>query len=126
MSDNIIHGAFSRTRADRLATAEDQIAIPVETGGGPPHDPGMETRVAVLERIAVDTKEALVGIRADIRDARGDIQRLDTKINDVRENLGRLDGRVSQLPSTWQMITTMAGLLIAFSGLIIGVLKFTH
>ena len=31
--------------------------------GGPPHDPGMEARVAVLEEIAASTKQAVADFR---------------------------------------------------------------
>lgn len=35
-------------------------------GSGPPHDPGMEARVAVLEEIASATKLGMAGLRQDI------------------------------------------------------------
>lgn len=37
------------------------------TGGRPPHDGGMEARVAVLEQIAKDTKETLKEIKEEQR-----------------------------------------------------------
>lgn len=46
----------------------------VASGGEPPHDSGMEARVAVLEEIARSTKEALVGIRADMAETRKEMR----------------------------------------------------
>ena len=42
----------------------------LESGGGGPHDPGMEARLAVLEEIAKSTKEVLGDIRVDLRGMR--------------------------------------------------------
>lgn len=50
-----------------------QQSRPLEPTGGGPHDPGMETRIAVLEEIAKSTKEVLSDLRADQRAMRGEI-----------------------------------------------------
>lgn len=42
----------------------------VEPPTGPPHDSSMEARVAVLEQVAKDTREALGDIRAELRTIR--------------------------------------------------------
>lgn len=51
----------------------------VARGGGPPHDPNMEARVAVLEQIAKDTKDALVGLRSDLKEMRDDARAIRTE-----------------------------------------------
>ena len=47
---------------------------PFDGGGNPPHDGGMEARVAVLEEIAKSTKEALVGIRSEMAEMRKEMR----------------------------------------------------
>lgn len=44
------------------------------SGGSGPHDPNMEARVAVLEQIAKQTSETLVGIRADLASIKFDLK----------------------------------------------------
>ncbi len=63
--------------------------------GGPPHDNGMEQRVAKLED--------------DVREMRGDIKAL---IKDVAE----IKGRLQAMPTTWQLVATNIGLAIAIVG----------
>ena len=53
----------------------------VASGGSGPHDPGMEARVAVLEQIAKQTSETLVGIRADLAGIKADLK---TDLGSVR------------------------------------------
>jgi len=62
-------------------TAMDGTAQPLDggvaSGDEPPHDSDMEARVAVLEQIAKDTREALVSLRTDLR---GDVADLRTEM----------------------------------------------
>jgi hypothetical protein len=46
----------------------------VASGGSGPHDPNMEARVAVLEQIAKQTSETLVGIRTDLASIKSDLK----------------------------------------------------
>lgn len=46
----------------------------IASGGSGPHDPNMEARLAVLEQIAEQTRETLVGIRADLAGIRSDLK----------------------------------------------------
>lgn len=63
---------------------------PVAGDGEPPHDPGMEARVAVLEQIAKTTSETLKEIRDDLRsmraDQRADMAALRTEIAGLRRD----------------------------------------
>ena len=102
------------------------LGPPIDGGGGPPHTPDMEARVAALE---IDVKEvkATLGrlepmlVRMDERTkdmlARADFIRLDEKIGKIdiklderlknlptAEGFGRLEGKVSSLPTWWTLI----------------------
>jgi hypothetical protein len=55
-------------------------------GGGPPHDPRMEAWVAVLEEIAVSTKQAVAGLQQEVRDLRAETSRRDDALRDTIES----------------------------------------
>jgi phosphate uptake regulator len=54
--------------------------------GGPPHDPGMEARVAVLEEIAASTKQAVAAFRQEVQDLRSETSRRDDALRDAVES----------------------------------------
>jgi septal ring factor EnvC (AmiA/AmiB activator) len=64
--------------------------------GGPPYDPGMEARVAVLEQIAKDTHETLSEIKENLREMRRDLATKETiagikgSIAGVKETVGEI------------------------------------
>jgi uncharacterized coiled-coil protein SlyX len=94
--------------------------------GGAPYDGGMEARVARLEAGVSDIKMTLarlepvlgqmskelgllrsdlVDIRSDLKDLRSDVTDLRSKdLVDVKVAVAKLEGRVSQLPTTVQML----------------------
>jgi hypothetical protein len=80
-------------------------------GGGPPHDPGMEMRVQRPE----DTLHRIEGLLAS----------LDERLRKVEITVAEMNGRMTNLPSTWAMITTMLGGQIAFAGTIVAILHLT-
>jgi hypothetical protein len=55
-------------------------------GGGPPHDPRMEARVAVLEEIAASTKQAVAGLQQEVHDLRSDTNRRIDSLRDAVES----------------------------------------
>jgi hypothetical protein len=63
-------------------------------GGEPPYGPGMEARLAVLEQIAATTRDALVEIKAEMRDIRNEIKdfrkEVKDEFRDVREEMKEL------------------------------------
>lgn len=109
-------------------------------------DAADDARFALLERIAQDTREALVDIRTDMRavradisglrtELRGDIAQLDARLRGVEVSNGRIDGKLdalidtivgqtsaalAKLPSWWQMPAaigaTVALLMALFAG----------
>ncbi|HEY3846295.1 MAG TPA: hypothetical protein VGL95_04195 [Acetobacteraceae bacterium] len=67
-------------------------------GGSPPHDPGMEARVAVLEEIASATKQATMDLRQEVRETN---RRVDALRDAVENNFHIMFGA---------LITTALGL----------------
>lgn len=99
-------------------------------GGGGPHDPGMEVRVAVLEQIAKETQSSVLALR-------GDVGGLDSRLRGVEVSIGRLEGKIdaltgtivgqtsaalAKLPSWWQM-PAIAGSTVALVLALIAVAK---
>jgi hypothetical protein len=80
-------------------------------GGGAPHDPSMEMRVQRLE----DTLPRIERLMAS----------LDERLRKVEITVAEMNGRMTNLPSTWAMITTMLGGQIAFAGTIVAILHLT-
>ena len=85
-------------RTNLVSIAPDKIPR-IEGGGGGPHDPAMEVRLARLEE---DSKE----VRADMKR--------------VLADLSYVKGRLESLPTTWAMITTVVGAQLALAGLLTG------
>lgn len=89
----------------------------VASGGSPPHNPGMEARVAVLEQIAKETRDALAGLRTDLR---AEVGGLRTEMTAMRTELKgeiaglRSDGRTD---FRW-LLTLMLGFGIGILGLL--------
>ena len=83
-------------------------------GGGGPHDPTMEMRLLRLE-------DTLPRIEALMRS-------VDDRLRKVEVDLAEMKGRVTHLPSTWAMVTTILGGQIAFVAAIFAILRFggTH
>ncbi len=60
-------------------------------GGSPPHDPGMEARVAVLEEIASATKQAIVDVRDEVHETNRRVDALrDAVESDFRLTFGAI------------------------------------
>ena len=76
----------------------------VAAGGGGPHDPTMDMRVARLED--------------DMKEVKADLRAVKTDLSAIRSDLGYLKGRMENLPTTWQMVTvlmTSQAALLAFA-----------
>jgi hypothetical protein len=66
-------------------------------GGGGPHDPDME-----LERRVAKLEDAVLGIRLDIAE---------------------IKGKISNMPTTWQLLGVNFGLAIGVAGLVFAVAR---
>ncbi len=84
--------------------------------GGGPDDPGMEARVAALESSTRAIEVAVKDIGRDIAEMKAGQAELRKEVLDQAKTLARLDGRVSQLPSTLQLIGFVLAVL-ALAGL---------
>lgn len=71
----------------------------LDAGGAGPYDPGMEARVARLER---------------------DVDELKQDMKTVLSDLAFIKGKISQMPNIWQAI----GLQITFAGLLFAAMHF--
>lgn len=81
----------------------------VVSGGSPPHDPGMEARVARLEDQFGRIEVLLRGI--------------DDRMRKFEVDAAEMKGRLSGLPSTWALVTTVIGGQITLVGLLFAALK---
>jgi hypothetical protein len=95
--------AFRQTRDSRKAK-------PLESGAGGGDSGGMEPRIARLEE---DVKE----LKADVKSLRADLTA-------VRLDVAWLNGRVEQLPTTWVMLTSIVGSMVALLGFTFIVLRY--
>ncbi len=78
MSDNVVQGPKSwRANITRSLAPDPEPSGDLAGGGGPPHDPEMEARIAVLEQLAKDIKDSLGTLRTDFR---ADIASLTTEM----------------------------------------------
>ena len=102
-------------------------------GGDGPHDPDMETRLRRLED-SIPRIEALMTrmddrlrvMETDIGEMKGrtaPLLTLGDKVDKLAIDVAEVKGRVTHLPSTWAMITTMLGGQIALAGLLAAILR---
>ncbi len=105
----------------------------VAGGGDGPHDPDMETRLRRLED-SIPRIEALMTrmddrlrvMETDIGEMKGrtaPLLTLGDKVDKLAIDVAEVKGRVTHLPSTWAMITTMLGGQIALAGLLATILR---
>jgi hypothetical protein len=84
-------------------------------GGGGPHDPGMEARVAALE--------------ADMKDVNATLNRLEPKLDKVDDRVraleiavGKMDGKldllVAKMPSWWQQPVGVAAIVACLAAVV--------
>jgi len=78
----------------------------------------------VLEADMPEIKDILFRIekRLDSMDAKFD--RFDHRLRKVGADVARIDGRVSQLPTAWTLLTGGAGLIIATFGFAFALVRF--
>lgn len=76
---------------------------PIDGGDGGSHDSGMEARVTRLE--------------TDLRDLKSDVK-------GARLDLAEIKGRLSQMPTTFQLLTWFMTVAVALVGLTFAIAKF--
>ena len=97
----------------RSGVAETRIGPVLDSGGGNGNDGGMEERLKALE-----TKVDRLGDEA--ASVKALLGQLAPKIDGLVKDVAEIKGRVSAMPSSWQLI----GLIIAVFGLAFAVVKF--
>ena len=75
------------------------------SGGAGPSDPPLEARLAQLEANVDEIRKELQAIRID---------------------LARMDGKLSNVPTVFQLLFMQAGLILAIFAAAFGLLKFTQ
>lgn len=94
-----------RANSQNQGQSDDNLAI----GGGGPHDPGMEARVAALE--------------ADMKEVKTDLKRIGLDVAEIK-------GRVANLPTTLQIVFIQAGLTLTTFGIAVAsmfaLIKLVH
>lgn len=84
--------------------------------GGGPHDPNMEARLTKLEDALPRIEAAVQRIADDVAGTKRDVAELRKELSEQGKSIARLDGRVSQLPTTIQLIGFVLAVL-ALAGL---------
>jgi len=93
-------------------------------GGGGSDDGGMlETRVATLEGDMREIKGILARIekRLDAIDTK--LDKFDERLRRVETEIAELKGRVSQLPSTWVMVTFGVSMTLTLAGFVLALFR---
>ena len=78
-------------------------------GPGGPHDPTMETRLRRLEDMFARVEALMTSV--------------DERLRKVEIEVAEVRGRLTHLPSTWAMITTMLGGQVALAAAILAILR---
>lgn len=116
-----------------LNIAQNAVAAALANGGGGPHDPGMEARVAKLESSVQGIESALREMVPNIKEMGTLTKQIAEGMPKIREDLAELKGRMTgvegqlrQVPSLWSMGGTMLAInagIVAVAGLIIVLIK---
>ena len=113
------------------------------SGGSGPEDPMLEKRVETLENDVKEVKASLsrleigfarieeklshIATTADLTRVEG---RLEAKLSQVEGQLESkiafVEGKISQLPTTWQIIAILSGLLVGIAGLVYTTTNFLN
>lgn len=90
----------------------------------------LPARVAVLEQIAKETSATLKEMRDDLKGLRGEIaaeaRSTRGEIGTLTVRVASLEGKVSNLPTTWAMLTTMLTIMLGLAGAAFTIAKFVH
>ena len=109
----------------------------VRSGGGGPEGPTLEQRVSHLERDMSRVLTMLERLEPKIieQHARGatqaDVFALKADIAAVKSDIARIDGRLdglekrfAMIPTTWQTISIVAGLMLGITGILFAAGRF--
>jgi hypothetical protein len=91
---------------ERLRSSERSTVASIDYGGGGPHDPGMEARVARLEQDMQEIKTDLKAVRSDLSDIKIKLAGLDGRF-------AGLEGRLGALPTSLQLLGFAVAVFLA-------------
>jgi len=84
----------------------------VPQGGSGRRNPGLETRVALLE--------------AAIEEIRAELKAIRTEISALRLDVAEMKGRLANIPTTFQLFYMQGGLILAIFAAAFGLLRLAH
>jgi hypothetical protein len=89
-------------------------------GGSGPEDPMLERRVDTLEADMKEVKASLLRLETGFARMEERLSHVATvsDIAAVRESVSRLDGKLTLIPTTWQIIAILAALLFGVASLV--------
>ena len=95
-------------------------------GGDGPYDGEtmLEKRVAALETDMREVKGTLARIEAKLDRIDARLDKFDERIRKLEIDVGRIDGRLSLLPSTFTVIMTMVALSFSILGGVLAIFRF--
>jgi hypothetical protein len=77
-----------------------------------------------LGRLEADVKEIKADIKGLDQRAGGEIKGLDQRMGGIEQRLARLEGMISNLPSTWVMLTAIAASQVTLLGFTFPILRY--
>jgi len=118
--NNVHHYDFGNVLQDQEgldANYKSNTSSGLQSGGGNGTGRGMEARVAKLENDvkALDGKFGAVMKRLD---------GIDGDLKSIMKDVARIEGRVSTMPSTWQLLMMVVGIMGFAFALAFAILRF--
>lgn len=95
--------------ARMVSERESAIVMPLETGGGPPHDGGMEVRIAKLE-VAVDY------IQRDVSEMRAALVKLGDSSAAMQGDMSAIRERMTHMPTKLAMWAAVGAVVVTVGG----------
>ena len=96
------------------------------SGGGGPEDPMLSERVDGLEKRVERVENRLASIEVLLSEIKGQLSQM-PKGNDfatIRADVARVDGRLSQFPTTWQLLAMVISTWAAGAAIVFTVVRF--
>lgn len=91
--------------------------LSIEYGAGPPHDGGMEARVAKLEA-------AVEYIQRDVAEMRASLEQLSNSVAAVQVDAGVIKERLAHTPTTLMMWAALVAIVVPVGAAVVGVLTW--
>ena len=103
-------------KLNRPRAESGNVEPPLALGGGPPHDGGVEARIAKLEN-------AVEYIQRDVGEIKGDLRALATSAGTVRTDVATITQRLTHMPTTLTMWFAIAACVAVPGGFVVWAVK---